>query len=587
MIANRVKLVIWDLDDTFWEGSLEEGGITAVPANIETVRQLALRGIISSICSKNDFERSKAKLVELDIWDHFVFPIISFDPKGWAVAEMIAGAGLRAENVLFIDDNTLNLEEVKFFNPGIMAAHPADVLHVLLAHPHLAGKPDPELSRLNQYRFLQRKVEERETTALSNEEFLRASNIRITFDYDVAGNFDRVVELINRTNQLNYTKKRLETPEELDEFRQQLERFGYHAGCIRAADKYGDYGLIGFFLLRRRSHIKRLVHFVFSCRTMHMGIEQYVYEKLGRPDIDISPPVSYSPDTHSRIDWIGDGDGESGWDSGVGSQKLLLLGGCDLLQLTAYCSTNRVEFVNRNEGKFRIRYDDPGFVLSDREAIRANNVIRNIPGWTYADALAFDKALADSELIMISLWSGMNGTYHDVTGELQVRLADPDARRIRKRDPGWFDANFREARMTDPERIKLVLRSFDAIRERAGNGMIFLIGSCTLGAEKQKQADRRRAYNVACRKYCAEHSARFRYVDVDAIVPPETVIRNFHFNRAGYHALARYIRAAADRGFMGKVANDDRAGSAALSTRRGEMPFRASREKFELLDYQP
>ncbi len=96
----------------------------------------------------------------------------------------------------------------------------------------LLEKPDPELTRLNQYRALQEKFEKRSASELSNEEFLRASNIRVEIDYDIAGNFDRIVELINRTNQLNYTKNRLETPESVDEFREQMNGFGYYAGCV-------------------------------------------------------------------------------------------------------------------------------------------------------------------------------------------------------------------------------------------------------------------------------------------------------------------------------------------------------------------
>ena len=178
---------------------------------------------------------------------------------------MIEGAALRAENVLFIDDNPSNLEEAKFFNPGIMVAHPRDVLDALLDHPNLEGKPDPELTRLKQYQFLQKKVEEQSTTSLSNEEFLRQSNVQVTIDYDIAGNFDRVVELINRTNQLNYTKIRVDRPRKIERFREMLdEMFGMHAGCVRAKDNYGDYGLIGFFLMKRNARGKKLIHFIVS-----------------------------------------------------------------------------------------------------------------------------------------------------------------------------------------------------------------------------------------------------------------------------------------------------------------------------------
>lgn len=319
MIENKVKLVIWDLDETFWNGTLAEEGMTPIDGNVEKVLELSKRGIISSICSKNDYERAKAKLVELGAWEYFVFPSISFNPKGQAIAQMIEGAALRPQNVLFIDDNPMNLEEVKHFNPGIMACHPNDVLDGLLDHPNLAGKPDPELTRLKQYQFLQRKVDERSTSALSNEEFLRLSNIRVEIDYDVEANFDRVVELINRTNQLNYTKNRMEDPRSIKRFRKMLRTYGTTAGCVWVSDNYGDYGLAGFFMLRRRVAQTRLVHFVFSCRTMNMGVEQYVYELLDKPPIDIMPPVSYSLDTHAAVDWINVGhqtSGESGAQKG-------------------------------------------------------------------------------------------------------------------------------------------------------------------------------------------------------------------------------------------------------------------------------
>src|SRR5947207_2533847 len=91
MLENKVKLLIWDLDDTFWSGTLTEGGITPIPRNGELVVELSKRGIINSICSKNDHDAAKAKLIELGVWDYFVFPTISFSPKGQAVAEMIEG----------------------------------------------------------------------------------------------------------------------------------------------------------------------------------------------------------------------------------------------------------------------------------------------------------------------------------------------------------------------------------------------------------------------------------------------------------------------------------------------------------------
>jgi FkbH-like protein len=542
VISNKVKLVIWDLDDTFWAGTLEEGGITPIQANIDIVRELALRGIISSICSKNDYDRTRSKLEEIGIWDHFVFPAIRFAPKGKAIAEMIEAAALRAENVLFVDDNHINREEVKFFSPGIMTAHPSDVLDLLLEHPHLAGKADPELTRLKQYQFLQRKVEERDRSSLSNEEFLRASGIRVTIDYDVHANFDRVVELINRTNQLNYTKLRLDSPKEIETFRNSLNAFQIHAGCIRALDKYGDYGLVGFYLLRRSSRSKKLIHFVFSCRTMNMGIEQYVYELLEKPVIDITEPVSYGLTSHSAIDWIRTENGTLGADNSEQSGKLVLLGGCDLLQLATYCSRSRDEFVNQNEGEFRTRYDDPGFILGSRAVMAKSEAVRNIPYWSYEDAIRFDAALNTADIVLISLWPVMNGNYYRTIDGLTFRFSSPDRDRIRDAMTGWFDETFEPFTMEDNEKIQLIEKCFTAVGERSSQGKVFVLGCSTLGASNNRGAKvrRRAAFNEACRSYCEGHSSFF-FVDLDAVIPPEAVVGNGHFSRTGYFTLAQHI----------------------------------------------
>lgn len=52
---------------------------------------------------------------------------------------------------------------------------------------------------------------------------------------------------------------------------------------ITAYDKYGEYGIVGFYAVKDNT----LVHFLFSCRTLGMGIEQYTYEKIGCPKLDI------------------------------------------------------------------------------------------------------------------------------------------------------------------------------------------------------------------------------------------------------------------------------------------------------------
>jgi FkbH-like protein len=542
MIENKVKLVIWDLDETFWNGTLAEEGIAPIDVNAARVIALSKRGIVNSICSKNDYERAKAKLLEIGIWDYFVFPSISFNPKGKAIAGMIEGAALRAENVLFIDDNPSNLEEAKYFNPGIMVAHPRDVLDGLLDHPNLEGKPDPDLTRLKQYQFLQKKVEEKNASSLSNEEFLRQSNIRVTIDYDVDANFERILELINRSNQLNYTKIRVEKPKKIERFREMLDgTFGVHAGCVHAKDNYGDYGLIGFFLMRQNPRGKKLIHFVFSCRTMNMGIEQYVYELLGRPEIEIAEPVSYGVQTHARVDWINADAGSNGEDAGS-AHKLVLLGGCDLLQLASYCSTDRIEFVNHIRNDVKVCYEDPSFIMGDRAVIRDSGTLRKLSYWTYEDCQRFDAGVTDADLVLISMWPAMNGESVVTDDGVELRMAANGARSVIAKNPGMFGRELRELQLDDDASMARVTAAFDALRGKIRDTCrVFVMGIYSQSGVGGNREARRVAFNKMCRDYCARHAGRFTFVDFDTIVPSEYLIDGMHFSRQGYFEIAQFI----------------------------------------------
>ena len=181
----NIKLVIWDLDDTFWTGTLSEGEVALIDHNIEIVRTLTDRGIMSSICSKNDLGPVRQILEKVQIWDYFIFPHIAFAPKGEAIQNIVDQANLRPDNVLFIDDNPINLGEVRFLFPKMMVSLPEQVLPGLLDLAEAKGKDDTGHSRLKQYKQLERKVDDLKTTTLSNQEFLRGCEMKVRLDYDV------------------------------------------------------------------------------------------------------------------------------------------------------------------------------------------------------------------------------------------------------------------------------------------------------------------------------------------------------------------------------------------------------------------
>lgn len=330
-LREQVKLVIWDLDDTFWRGTLSEGAVEIIDANSAIVRELNRRGIVNAICSKNDFAAAEQRLIAADrLWDEFVFPRIGWMPKGQAIAQLIEDMQLRPVNVLFIDDNVGNLREAEYFADGLQTAGP-EIIPLLLGLPQLKGKDDSKLSRLRQYRQLQAKFDDRRDWKSSNEDFLRSCDIRVQLNSDLMSERDRVFELLNRTNQLNYTKRRLTA----DEFTELMTESGRESGYVRVSDRYGDYGICGFYSVKDAE----LTDFLFSCRIMHMGVENWLYQHLGVPKITIVGEVITVLDPQVPITWISTDAVDAARTApapGVEldiQAKILLKGGCDLIQV--------------------------------------------------------------------------------------------------------------------------------------------------------------------------------------------------------------------------------------------------------------
>ena len=203
---DNIKLIIWDLDETFWKGTLSEGSIKIPKINKDIINILTDRGIMSSICSKNNFEKVKEVLEKEDLWDLFIFPKIGWNAKGNAVKDIIHSVQVREQNVLFIDDNVNNLSEVEFYNLGIHA-ETEKLIPELLSHEALQGKNDKVRSRLQQYKILEKKsIDSRNFE--DNVEFLMQSELSVYKESVSIKDLDRIYELCQRTNQLNYTKIR-------------------------------------------------------------------------------------------------------------------------------------------------------------------------------------------------------------------------------------------------------------------------------------------------------------------------------------------------------------------------------------------
>lgn len=556
-----IKLVIWDLDETLWHGTLAEQGVVEVPAgHLAIVRELTDRGIVNSICSKNHFDAARKVLEQHGAWEQFVFPHIAFTPKGEAVRQIIADMQLRTPNVLFVDDNVGNLEEVAFYNEGIQVLH-AEHLKRLLDLPGAAGKPDPGHTRLAQYRLLEERRAAR-TSAPSNDDFLRASDIRITVVPSTAEDAERVHDMVMRTNQLNFTKKRVS----YDEVAALITDPANECASVRVRDRFGDHGVIGWYCLRDGE----LLHFLFSCRTINLGIEQAVYAHLGHPRL-----VKVG-ETASEV---GPGDVVAEYlslERGVTPQgpsapglpdtaklRIYALGACDLFYMVGHLATplTDVHFeCNQFFGAHRGVNVGTDYLRSCFEMDEAQKEFCRRHFHNYTGATVFDTKIfaREYDVVVLSFHDDFAlETFHSKSDpSLRVMLSTVPPNSVGTKTPvlnpdgvpdfdanAWLTENFESEGLITAERFRENL-DWIAARLPEHTRIVLMTGpefDYFRDAQPHEPAFRGQiiALNTVIRQFCAEHP-RAALVEMNDFITEREHFTNFvmHLQPERSHALA-------------------------------------------------
>jgi FkbH-like protein len=266
-----VKVVVWDLDETLWTGTLAEDGAQGVrvrPDAEAAVRALDERGVLQSIASKNDHGEALAALTAMGLADIFLHPQVNWNPKSQSVANIAAALDLGLDSFVFIDDQPFERAEVVAAHPAVRAWAHTEVAG-LLARAEFDLPVTPESrQRRGMYRAEAARAQAFQSTGDDYLRFLRDSGLRITVRPLDAADVERVYELSQRTNQLNFCGAKF-TRDAV----QALAAPGpeQRALSVRCADRFGDYGLIGFVSLNlRRGEITDLF---MSCRVQRKRVE--------------------------------------------------------------------------------------------------------------------------------------------------------------------------------------------------------------------------------------------------------------------------------------------------------------------------
>ena len=269
-MSRKIKCLVWDLDNTLWEGTLLEGDRLHLRPNVRQVlEELDRRGILLSIASKNNYEDGIAMLEEFGLREYFLYPQIGWGEKHRSIAAIVESLNIGIDTIAFIDDREQERAEVSYFCPEVKVLDEW-AYQSLLDMEEFQPRFVTEDARHRRAMYLAEGVRKEAESAFtgSDETFLKTLEMKLSIAPVTEEDLQRVEELTVRTNQLNSTGVTYDYD--------QLKRFihsDHHVFLIAGLrDRFGTYGKVGLVLAENRGGTLDIKLLLMSCRVATRGI---------------------------------------------------------------------------------------------------------------------------------------------------------------------------------------------------------------------------------------------------------------------------------------------------------------------------
>jgi len=281
------KVLVSDLDNVMWRGVIGEDGYEGIEFRSEGVgykhfvfqsylKNLKRNGVLLAAVSRNDEELavlpfSKGEMVLGQ--DDFVRIIGSYEAKSAQIRQLSEVLNLHASSFVFVDDNPIEIAEVRSALPEVNcvrfsdeADQLAEILTELGRHFHRTEITEEDGRRTEYYRS--RLLSMPPSTAKGSDitDFLRDLKMKLKVRECSEKDSVRAVQLINKTTQFNLHGNSL-SPKELNE----LFAKGARLYTSALSDRHGDHGEILAFILNPADKV--ITHFVMSCRVFQRRVE--------------------------------------------------------------------------------------------------------------------------------------------------------------------------------------------------------------------------------------------------------------------------------------------------------------------------
>lgn len=265
--AEKVKCLVWDLDNTLWDGILMEtedpSQIRLKPGVRETIEELDRRGILHSIASQNDHDTTWPVLEQLGLADYFLHPQINWEPKSANIEQIAKTLNIGINSLAFIDDTAFQREEVRSVWPQVRIYDAPEAAELPSLPEFTVMVTEESRNRRSMYQAEAQRIALQTSTHTNIVDFVRSCELKMhLFAPTTAEELARCYELIIRTNQLNTSGVKY-TQEEFD---QVLARPGHKVFAFSCRDIFGDYGIVGFGQYRVSGKTLIFTEFAMSCR---------------------------------------------------------------------------------------------------------------------------------------------------------------------------------------------------------------------------------------------------------------------------------------------------------------------------------
>lgn len=291
VLGSSRKLLILDLDNTLWGGivgdvgweNLKLGGHDYIGEAFvdfqRVLKALRNRGILLAIASKNEESIALEALTKhpemLLRPGDFATMRINWNDKAANIAGIAEELNLGLQSVVFIDDNPVERARVQEALPEVLVPDwPEDkTLYAstlgemnCFDSAHVTAE---DASRNQMYADEAERKRARASIA-SAEEWLQSLGTVVTVEEFSDANRERVVQLFNKTNQMNLSTRRLSA----QELQSWLSEGNRKLWAFRVSDRFGDSGLTGILSLEVKAATAQIIDFVLSCRVMGRNVER-------------------------------------------------------------------------------------------------------------------------------------------------------------------------------------------------------------------------------------------------------------------------------------------------------------------------